>query len=239
MPARRPAAGRRGRHGVRTQGSCRSGNTNAKCRNSGRQREPRHHVRPFEEVVEMVVPPARRERQHAEERHRQPEEMQRRRIVRPPQPDGRADADRQNADERDRVVQPGARQRHRLQPDLDRHVGRCAMYDVAKYAAVLGRRGAWPARRRRTRPPRPLMVSSRSPGARPARRPALGLATSTRHDVRALLAPQDAVFGLAFPGLDERHVDDRQAHQGRGDGDRKRHAQQRSETEERRHRNLD
>ena len=48
-----------------------------------------------------------------------------------------------------------------------------------------------------------------------------------------------AVFGLAFPGLDQRHVDDREADQGRGDGDGKRHAQQRPEAEERRHRNLD
>ena len=34
-----------------------------------------------------------------------------------------------------------------------------------------------------------------------------------RHDVRALLSPQNPVFRLAFPGLDQGHVDDSQADQ--------------------------
>ncbi len=58
-----------------------------------------------------------------------------------------------------------------------------------------------------------------------------GIRDFAGHHIGALLAPQHAVFGFALPGLHERYVDDRQAHQGEGDGNRERHAQQGSQAE--------
>ena len=85
-----------------------------------RQQEPRDRVRPVEEVVEPIVAAARREGEDAEERDGEPEEVQRRRIVRPAQPDGGADDDREHADQRERVVEPLADGRHRLKLDRNR-----------------------------------------------------------------------------------------------------------------------
>ena len=62
-----------------------------------RQHKSGDHVGPVEIPVEPVQP-AERKRQRAEERKAEPEEMQRGRIVRAPQTDGRADEQREDAD---------------------------------------------------------------------------------------------------------------------------------------------
>ena len=53
----------------------------------GRQQELRRQVTPVEHPVERIQTSGEREREHAEERHRQPEEMERRLVVRTSQPD--------------------------------------------------------------------------------------------------------------------------------------------------------
>ena len=106
-----------------------------------RQDEPRHQVGPLEEVVEPIVAAARRERQHAEERDGQPEEVQRRRIVRAPQPDRRADHDREDADERQRVVQARDDAWRRLKLEVEAEVCRAATDFVRESSALRVSRG--------------------------------------------------------------------------------------------------
>ena len=81
-----------------------------------RQQEQSHDVRPVEGPVHLVEPAAEGERQHAEERHAQPEEVQRGLVAGPPGPDRRADEQGEDADRRQQVVEePGAvRQRRQL-----------------------------------------------------------------------------------------------------------------------------
>ena len=76
-------------------------------------------VRPVKEIIEPIVPARGREREHAKKRDREPEEMQRRRIGRPPQTDRGPDDDGENADERERIVEAMRRRRGRFEPDRD------------------------------------------------------------------------------------------------------------------------
>ena len=71
-----------------------------------RQEQHRHDVAPVEHPVEQIEPAAERERQHAEERDAQPEEVQRRLILRPAQPHAGADEQREQPDARERQIQP-------------------------------------------------------------------------------------------------------------------------------------
>src|SRR5262245_56916002 len=72
-----------------------------------RQREHRDRVGPLEDPVEAIEPTAERKREHAEECDCEPEEVQRRRVARPPQPDGAADKQSEDPDTgKDEVQRP-------------------------------------------------------------------------------------------------------------------------------------
>ena len=70
-----------------------------------RQREDGNLVGPEEHPVEAIEPAAEREGEHAEEGDRQPQEVQRRRIARAPQPDGAADQQGEGADAGEQEVE--------------------------------------------------------------------------------------------------------------------------------------
>ena len=82
-----------------------------------RQHQHGHHVAPVEDPVESVQPAAEREGEHAEERDAQPEEVQRRLMLGPPQPDRGANQQRKDADRCQREVQHPRSGRNRR----DRH----------------------------------------------------------------------------------------------------------------------
>ena len=73
-----------------------------------RQHQHRHDVAPVEDPIERVEPAAEREGEHAEEGDAQPEEVQRRLMIRAAQPDRRADEQREDADRRQREVERAA-----------------------------------------------------------------------------------------------------------------------------------
>ena len=73
------------------------GEDESKVQEERRQQQRGHHVGPVEVPIEPIQS-AERKRQRAEKREAQPEEVQRRRIVRPPQADGRTDEQREDAD---------------------------------------------------------------------------------------------------------------------------------------------
>jgi hypothetical protein len=83
-----------------------------------RQEQPRDDVSPVEEAIERVEAAAEREREHAEKSDRQPEEMQRGGIGRAPQPDRRADEQREHADAREHEIQHAVSVRDRRERDL-------------------------------------------------------------------------------------------------------------------------
>ena len=130
--------------------------------------------------------------------------MQRRPVVRPSQADRRANADRKNADERDRVVKPGTRQRHRLEADS---IGASTMRDALRSEHPPSSE-AWSSAHARNG--RDLAVDGQqqvASAARTAPRAWIGNLTATTF---CLLPWQDAVF-RSPSGLDQRHVDDSEA----------------------------
>ncbi len=84
-----------------------------------RQQEHRRRVGPVEEPVEPVEPAAEREGCPAEEGRREPEEMQRRRMIRPAQANGGSDEQREQTDRRQDVVEARVPARDRGQPELE------------------------------------------------------------------------------------------------------------------------
>ena len=77
-----------------------------------RQHQHRHHIGPIEDPIERVEPAAEGEGQHAEKGDAQPEEVQGGLMLRPPQPDRRADQQRENADRRQREIDAAEPGRH-------------------------------------------------------------------------------------------------------------------------------
>ena len=73
-----------------------------------RQDEDGDRVGPVEHPVETIEPATERKREHAEERHGDPEEVERRRIAGTAQPDGAADEQRERADRRQHEVRTPA-----------------------------------------------------------------------------------------------------------------------------------
>jgi hypothetical protein len=179
-----------------------------------RQDEPRDEIGPLEEVIERVVPAARREREHAEKRNREPEEVQRRRIARPPEPHGTAYHDREDADERERVVEPFADERHRLQHDAHRLPGALALQDVIEGLAF-GRRFE---RRRHVRDFgdfAPIDLQEDVPGAETGAGAGRPQVHRLSHGHWRRSSPEHAVFELTAPALDEHDVHGRERHQDR------------------------
>ena len=78
-----------------------------------RQQQRAHHVRPVDDPVERVEAAAERKRQHAEEGNGQPEEVERRLIVRTAEADAGADEQRKNADRGEDVIQAAGAGRDR------------------------------------------------------------------------------------------------------------------------------
>ena len=93
----------------------------------GRQHQERNGIAPEEHPVQQIEAAAVRERERAEERDRQPEEVQRRLILRPAQPDRRADHQREETDAREGQIQPmrpGRDAGHRHRDEIGRAVRR-------------------------------------------------------------------------------------------------------------------
>ena len=91
-------------------------------------------VGPVEHPVEPIEPAAEREREHAEERDGQPEEVQRRRIARPPQPHGAADEQREDADRGEHEVQRAGASRNRRHAHVDHFARAEPQHRVAERA---------------------------------------------------------------------------------------------------------
>ena len=104
----------------------------------GRQGQNRDDVRPVEHPVEPVEPPAEREGEHAEERDGEPEEMQRRGIARPPQPDRAAHQQRENPDRGQHEVERAGTRRHRSDTNVDHFARAESQCRVAKGSIVPG-----------------------------------------------------------------------------------------------------
>ena len=83
-----------------------------------RQGEQRHHVGPVEQPVEPVEPSGKRKREHAEERHRQPEQVERRLVARPAQADPGADHQREDPDRRQDEIEEAVALGNGREPDL-------------------------------------------------------------------------------------------------------------------------
>ena len=83
-----------------------------------RQQQDRRDVAPVEDPVETIEAAAEREGENAKERDRQPEEMQRGLIARPPQADGAADQQREDADAGEQEIQRARTGRHRRDADV-------------------------------------------------------------------------------------------------------------------------
>ncbi len=84
-----------------------------------RQRENRDRVGPVEHPVEAIETAAEGEGEHAEEGDREPEEMQRRRIARAPQPNRAAHEQREDADRGEHEVAARPDRLARREPDID------------------------------------------------------------------------------------------------------------------------
>ena len=179
-----------------------------------RQEQARHQIGPLEEIVESIVAAARREREHAEERDREPEEMQRGRIVRSPEADGRSDRQRENAHERERVVQPVRGKRHRQERNGHGKLERRALDDVRQWMRLIGRVDDRQHVGHATNLV-PLDEQQHVAGLDARARAGEGRRHVGGHDVHTFLAPQHAVFQFAAPRLDERDIHDREAHEDR------------------------
>ena len=84
-----------------------------------REHQGRDRVRPVEHPVQPIQSTAEREGEHAEERHAEPEEMQRGLGSRLPESNRGADQQREHADSGQHEVQLGLGRRRRLQGDVD------------------------------------------------------------------------------------------------------------------------
>ena len=121
--AERPAA-RRGAASHRPAGAAsarrrgRSGKTSAEVDEQRRQQQRGNLIGPVEHPVDAVEAAREREREHAEERHREPEEVQCRLVGRTPRPHGGTDQQREDADRRQHVVEACRHRGDRRQRDL-------------------------------------------------------------------------------------------------------------------------
>ena len=91
-----------------------------------RQQQQRHHVAPVEDPVEPIEAAAEREPEDAEERHREPEEVQRGLIAGPAQAHGAADQQREDRDQRLHHVEGAIAGRRLVQRQLDETLAHAA-----------------------------------------------------------------------------------------------------------------
>jgi hypothetical protein len=194
-----------------------------------RQHQPCDEIGPVEEVVEPVVASAGGESKDTEERDSEPEEMQRRLIVRPAEPDRRADNNGQDPDKCERVVQRLVNDGRGLELQGDREFRRRALYDVdvrIAFASILQQ-------------PAHVVDGGDLPpidGQKHIARQDTGAGAGSRgchfqcHDVDGLLPPQHTVFNFAFPCLDDGDVDDRKRDQNGRHRDGQRYPHERTQT---------
>ena len=102
-----------------------------------RQEQRRDLVGPVEHPVDAVEAAREREREHAEERDRQPEEMQRRLVAGAPRAHGGADQQRKDADGGEHVVEAAHAARDRRQG----HLGDTAIAERQQRVGVAGAAG--------------------------------------------------------------------------------------------------
>ena len=185
-----------------------------------RQRQDGDDVGPVEHPVQPVQPAAEREGQDAEERGRQPQEVQGGRIARPAQAHRAADEQREDRHRRQHVVEGTRASRHRRHAHVH-HVARAQpQHRVAERAHRAPRRAAprprrrdrrpacrrWPpaGRLAAVRPPRPACPAAISAATTPSARAAHRTPSST-----SCQAEREAM--LAAPSADQpRHDEDRQ-----------------------------
>ena len=103
-----------------------------------RQQQPRDRISPVEHPVERVEAPRVRERQHAEERHAQPEEMQRRLVVRLAQPHSRAHEQREDSNRGEHAIERQAAGRNVGDPERQGFLGVQAENHVGQGIAAAG-----------------------------------------------------------------------------------------------------
>ena len=112
-----------------------------------RQQQDRHDVAPIEDPVEAIEPAAEGEREHAEERDGEPEEVQRRLVARTPKAHDAADQQREDANAREQEIQRARSARHRRDPDVHDLARAEAQHGVAQGRTVRLPRAA-PSRHR-------------------------------------------------------------------------------------------
>ena len=158
-----------------------------------RQHHDRDGVAPVEHPVDAIEPAAEREGEQAEEGDRQPEEVQRRLVGRPPRAHGGADQQREDADRREDVVVQTRAVGHRRQRQI-RHFTRAEPQQrvgvaVAGARLVLDREHVGAAFDR-------LIVDGQQDVARPHTGPARGRRRGDlgRHHAHGALDPEHAVF---------------------------------------------
>ena len=105
----------------------------------GRQGKQRHHVGPVEDPVEPVEPARKREGEDAEERHRQPEQVQRRLVARPAQAYPCPDHEREDPDRGEDEIEEAVALRDRREPDLHDLAGAQAQQRVGQRGIGAGR----------------------------------------------------------------------------------------------------
>ncbi len=184
------------------------------------QREPRDDIGPPEEIVQAIELAAGVKGKGAKERDGQPEEVQRRLISRPAQAHRGADEHREDADRRQRIVQPELGQPHRLQGQADRLLRGLALNHVGQRTLVPS---PLSGRRDVTLRPNLAAIDQQQDVTKLNAGPLAGRPSGhfLGDDVGANVLPEDAVFRLPAPGADRRNVDQRQADQY----DRNRHGE--------------
>ena len=169
-----------------------------KVQEERREQELRRQVAPVEHPVEGIEPAGEREREHAEERDGQPEEMQRRLVIGAAEPHGRADQQREDADRGEHEVEPARTRGDRLDRNVD-HLLRAQPQDgvVQRGALLAGVEHLDHVLRARDGPAvdREENISYLESGAR---RPGAGRHFHGR-DVVAAGAPEHAVLDLVPP----------------------------------------
>ena len=157
------------------------------------QQQDGNRVAPIEDPIQAIQAPAEGERKNAEGRDRQPEEVQRRRVVRAPYADGAADQERDNPDRRQQEVEQSRTARYRGDAKFDDFTGAQSEDGVPQGQCPRSSHGGLAQRRRRLHR---LIVNRQQ---QIARNESLNGGRSTasdisRHDTLRTLGPQNAVF---------------------------------------------
>ncbi len=213
--AARPAAGTLGEH-------------QREVHEERRQQQHRHDIAPVEDGVEQIEAAAEREREDAEERDREPEEVQRRLILWTAQTNTGADGEREESNRGECVVKASRTGRNRFDGDGDHRFRLLLLHQVGQLLALcscvqshhhLIRRIDRDVVHRQHR------ITGLETGA-VSRRP---FGNFGGHDVAgAEVAPEHPVLHLA-PTAAGRDVQDGEAHQRCGNHDGSRDANERSE----------